>query len=71
MASLTDHSSSSAATVELEICRSDSWNSSTLIASSKATSSSVGARWRRCSSLELAFSISRARARTDRGTQSR
>ena len=35
-----------------------------------AISSSVGARWNRASSFMLARSISRARARTERGTQS-
>ena len=68
--SLTDHSSSSAAIVELEICSSASWNSWTLMSSSAAISSSVGARCSLCSSLALARSISRARARTERGTQS-
>ena len=38
--------------------------------SSAAISSSVGARCSWCSSLALRFSISRARARTERGTQS-
>ena len=42
--SLTLHSSSSAAIVELEICTSASWNSSTVNFSSAAISSSVGAR---------------------------
>ena len=66
----TVHSSSSAAIVELEICISDSWNSSTSMPSSADISSSVGARCSWCSSFALAFSISRARARTERGTQS-
>jgi hypothetical protein len=68
--SLTVHSSSSAATVEFEICSRKSWKSSTEIFSSVAISSSVGARCSWCSSFALAFSISRARARTERGTQS-
>jgi hypothetical protein len=67
----TVHSSSRAAIVELEICSSESWNSWTVIFSSAAISSSVGARCRRCSSFEFARSISRARERTERGTQSR
>jgi hypothetical protein len=69
-ASETDHSSSSATTVELEILTSDSWNSGALTPSSAAISSSVGVRCRRCSSFAWTFSISRARARTERGTQS-
>src|SRR4051794_41350095 len=60
--SLTVHSSSRAAIVEFEICSSESWNSSTLIPSSSAISSSVGARCSRCSSLALARSMSRALA---------
>jgi hypothetical protein len=55
----------------LEICSSASWNSSTDIVSSLAISSSDGARCSECSSLEFARSISRARERTERGTQSR
>ncbi len=66
----TVHSSSSAAIVELEIWIRASWNSSRLSPSSSAISSSVGGRWSECSSLTLHFSISRARARTERGTQS-
>ena len=42
----TLHSSSSATIVEFEICSSASWNSSTVISSSAAISSSVGARWK-------------------------
>ncbi len=66
----TLHSSSSATIVELEIWSRASWKSSTLTFSSVAISSSVGARWKRASSFMLARSISRARARTERGTQS-
>ncbi len=69
-ASDTVHSSSSAATVELEICSSASWKSPTVISSSCAISSSVGARCSLCSSFVFARSIARARARTERGTQS-
>ena len=68
--SLTAHSSSSATTVEVEILTSASWNSAVEIFSSRAISSSVGVRCSWCSSLAWAFSISRARARTERGTQS-
>ena len=56
--------------MELEICSSASWNSSTVIVSSPAISSSEGARWSLASSFMFARSISRARARTERGTQS-
>ena len=70
-ASETFHSSSSATIVELEICSSASWKSDRLIPSSLASSSSVGARWSLASSFMFTRSISRARARTERGTQSR
>ena len=66
----TVHSSSSAAIVEFEIWISASWNSSIDMPSSFAISSSVGARCSLCSSFAFARSISRARARTLRGTQS-
>ena len=56
--------------VELEICSSASWNSSAVMPSSVAISSSVGARCSRASSFMLTRSNSRARARTERGTQS-
>ena len=56
--------------MDVEILTSASWNSSTEMFSSRAISSSVGVRWSRCSSLAWTFSISRARARTERGTQS-
>jgi hypothetical protein len=69
-ASETVQSSSSATTDELEIRTSESWNSSIDSPSSPAISWSVGARCSRCSSLALTFSISRARLRTERGTQS-
>ncbi len=64
------HSSSSAEIEELAICSSAVRNSSTVISSSSESSSSVGTRCRRASSFRLARSIWRARARTDRGTQS-
>ena len=64
------HRSSRASTEELAICSSTSWNSSTVISSFSAISSSVGARWSLASSFWWAFSTSRARARTERGTQS-
>ena len=70
VASDTFHSSSSATIVEFEICSSASWKSSIETASSVAISSSVGARCSRASSFMLTRSISRARARTERGTQS-
>ena len=57
--------------MELEIWTSASWNSSTVISSSAAISSSVGARWSLDSSFMLTRSNERARARTERGTQSR
>ena len=66
----TLHSSSSATIVEFEIWISASWKASTVSDSSVAISSSVGARWKRASSFMFARSISRARARTERGTQS-
>jgi hypothetical protein len=69
-ASETLHSSSSATIVELEIWTSCSWNSSTLTSSSLAISSSVGARCSLASSFMFARSKWRARARTERGTQS-
>ena len=64
------HSSSSAATDEREMAVSESWNSSTVMPISFATSSSVGGRLKRFSRSSMARSISRARERTDRGTQS-
>ncbi len=57
--------------MELEILTSASWNSSTEMPISAAISSSVGVRCSLCSSLPWVRSISRARARTERGTQSR
>src|ERR1019366_5625417 len=65
------HSSSSALIDELAICSSAPRKSSMLISSSPASSSSVGTRCSFASSLTLARSIWRARARTERGTQSR
>ncbi len=56
--------------VEFEICRSASWKSSSEIPSSEDISSSVGARCSRASSFMFTRSNSRARARTERGTQS-
>ena len=46
------------------------WNSSTDVSSASAISWSVGARRSWCSSRAFTFSISRALARTERGTQS-
>jgi hypothetical protein len=63
-------SSSSAAIDEREISRSDSWNSSSVIPSCDEISSSVGARCSLASSVAIERSMSRARARTERGTQS-
>ena len=60
---------SSASTEELAIS-STPWKSSTLISSSADISSSVGARCSFASSFWCAFSTWRARARTERGTQS-
>ena len=45
-------------------------SSSSVIPIFSASSASVGARWSCASSEAIARSISRARARTDRGTQS-
>ena len=70
LASETVHSSSSATTDEFEIFVSDSWKSSTDVPSASAISWSVGARRSLCSSDAFVFSIWRARARTERGTQS-
>ena len=56
--------------MELEIFIRLSWNSSIVMPSSLAISSSEGVRCRRCSRLPWTRSISRARARTERGTQS-
>jgi hypothetical protein len=66
----TDHNSSSATTEELEICKRLSWKSSIDIPSWFATSASVGVRPNSRSSFDCAVSISRALARTERGTQS-
>ena len=66
----TLHSSSSAAIEECEIASSDVCSSSSEIPNSWASSASVAARCKLCSSFELARSISLARARTLRGTQS-
>ena len=68
---LPDHSSSSATTEERAICVRLSSNSPTEMPSSRATSSSLGVRLCRFSSSAMARSISRARLRTERGTQSR
>src|ERR671915_1875349 len=65
-----DQSSSRAAIEEREISSSESWNSSSVMPSLAAISSSVGARASFASSEAIARSISRARARTERGTQS-
>ena len=62
--------SSSATIEELEIWVIAAWNSSSVMPRAAASSSSVGARWRRCSSSVALRSISRERARTERGTQS-
>ena len=56
---------------EFEIWSKASWRSSWLIFSPPASSASVGARPSSCSSFEFAASMSRARERTERGTQSR
>src|SRR5215212_5669907 len=66
----TVHSSSSAAIDEREMSVSAPSSSSTGIPSFDAISSSLGARPSLRSSSEIARSISRARERTDRGTQS-
>ena len=66
----TCQSSSSAATDVREIAVRESWNSSSVMPSLAAISSSVGARVRRDSRSAIARSMSRARARTERGTQS-
>ena len=63
-------SSSSATTDEFEMRVSEAWKSSTLVSSAAAISWSVGARWSLCSRAAFTFSISRAFARTERGTQS-
>ena len=65
-----DHSSSSAAIDEREISSKAPSSSSSLTPSFFAISSSVGARNSWLSSCTIAFSMSRARERTDRGTQS-
>ena len=64
------HSSSSAAIELREIEVRLSCRSLSLMPISVASSSSVGTRFKRCSSDTIARSISRARLRTERGTQS-
>jgi hypothetical protein len=66
----TLQSSSRATMEECEMVSSESLSSSTVMPTSSAISLSVGARWSLFSSLALARSSSRARARTLRGTQS-
>ena len=66
----TDHISSRATIDPFEIWVRASWNSPSFMPRAPASSSSVGARCRRLSSSADFFSIARARARTDRGTQS-